>query len=763
MNKIQDRWGRLARDIVCLLAGIGLMLPSAGGLSAAQSDDAQAADGGAHAAESEAEAGQEAAPDAPRQEAVFDLDETPVFARRRDRTQPGSRFEVTVGDLHIIPRKSAAEHLMLAPGVLTTNHGGEGHAHETYMRGFAAKEGQDIEFTLGGVPLNEVSNPHGHGYADLLFIPPELVRRVTILEGPFDPAQGDFAFAGSADYELGVDERGSFIKYGYGRWNTQRSLFLVAPEAMDAETFAAFEYYDTDGFGPNRAASRASGLGQMALRFTPQDFRLKMGVFGYMARYDQAGVVRQDDYRAGRMGFFDTYDSNQGGESNRVLLMLDTALGPPEGRFRQVAFFGWRTMRMRANYTGWLLDDRSDGDGNIVVAEPRGDGSELRYDVLTAGSRGDYTLRRVLLRQDQALSFGYAVRFDKGETAQLRLRSVTAIPYRRDFDSSFTIVNLAGWSRLHFRPCDWFALKGGVRLDAFSFGVTDHLPPAFDREGPREPSQTIQALGYAVNPRATLDFRLVEGLHLLGSYGKGTRSTEAMALSDNETTPFADAHSVEGGLAYRYGHGASPLAVSSQASYVYTHVTRDMIFSETAGRNIPVGASDRHAVLFGTRLSLGTWFDGLLNAGFSHAAYSDTGERLPYVPEWILRADIAVRNDLFGWRIGGVPVHGKAGLGFTYVPGRPLPFKQTGDAMYLMNLGADLRLWHVSLGLEMRNLLNRRYRQSEFHYASNFEDPAAIPSQVAERHFAAGEPFFVMGLVTWHIEDMILGLLDTGE
>lgn len=693
----------------------------------------------------------------------YQLEDTKVVGQRRDSAAPASVFEVDVGTLQIIPRKNASEHLMLAPGVLTLNHGGEGHAHETYMRGFAAKEGQDIEYLLGGVPLNEVSNPHGHGYADTMFIPPELVMGVDILEGPFNPEQGDFAFAGSANYRLGVPERGSYAKYGYGRYNTQRTLMVAAPKGLDNETFAAFEYYDTDGFGPNRSASRASALGQYAQEIKDLKFRFKLGLYGYMARYDQAGVVRQDDYDAGLMGYFDTYDSNQGGESNRFLLTFDTAVGPKDSRFGQVAFLGWRTLRMRTNFTGWLLDDLTDGDGNYVAEEQRGDGNELRYNVLTAGSRGGYTYKPHLLGHEQEMSLGYAIRFDQGDTSQLRLRSITAIPYRRIFDTSFTVVNVAGWARVALRPCDWFAIKGGVRLDAFSFGVTDNNQPDVDREGIRDSTQTSQSLGYAVNPRVTLDFTLYKGLHFLTSYGQGTRSTEAMALSDNETTPFAKSHSVEGGLSYKYGKLGDPFSLSSQFSYVYTRITRDMLFSETAGRNIEIGASDRHAVLFGTRVGLGKWFDTLVNVGWAHATLVETGELMPYVPQWIVRLDSGVHGQLFNWALAGVPVSGRLGLGFTYVPGRPLPLKATGDPIYLVNLGGEIRLYQVSLGLEIRNLLNLKYRQSEFYYSSNFESPDAIPSQVAQRHFVAGEPLFVMGTLTWHIEDMIRGFMPGGK
>ncbi len=689
---------------------------------------------------------------------LFEAEEVVVAGEKQEESAPASQYDVEVGELDIIPRKNVSEHLMLAPGILTTNHGGEGHAHETFMRGFAANEGQDIEFTLDGAPLNEVSNPHGHGYADLMFIPPEFVQSVVISEGPFDPAQGDFAFAGSADYRLGVRDRGSLAQYGYGAWNSHRVLLLIAPEKTDTETFAGFEHYRSDGFGENRASERATFLSRYAHDADDSALHCKFSVYGYAARYDQAGVVRRDDYESGEMGFYDTYDSNQGGESNRWLVTLDTESYPAGSLFHQASFFGYRAMRLRANFTGWLTDDMTDGE-SYVADEQRGDNIEMRYNVVTAGSRGDYTISGYALNHEQSLGLGYALRYDQGSSSQSRLRAVTAIPYKRVFDNDFTIMNIASWARANFQPLNWCAFRGGLRYDAFHFGITDKNQSDSDREGGRLADQTSQAFGYAINPRGTFDFTLWDELHLLTSYGQSTRSTEAAALSDNETAPFALAHSAEAGLAYAYGKQGDPLALKARASYVYTKIDKDMSFDEFAGRNVLIGSSTRTAQLFGARFFIGRFFDSLLNVGRTKAVLDETGELLPYIPEWVARADAAVHGSLFAWRLGSVPVDGRAGAGFTYVPGRPLPLKEFGDPMYLLNAGAEARLWHFSLGAQGRNLLNLRYRQSEFNYASNFEGANATPSLVPERHFVAGEPLYWMTTLSFHVEDMLRDFL----
>jgi iron complex outermembrane receptor protein len=693
-----------------------------------------------------------------RTEAVL---EATVVGERHPRATTTTEYVVELGKLRVVPRKSAAEQLMLAPGVLTSNHGGEGHAHETFMRGFASKEGQDIEYTVDGVPINDVSNPHGHGYADLYFVPPEFVRSVRITEGPFDPSQGDFAFAGSANFRLGAEKRGARLSYGHGSWNTQRLLLSYAPPDAHPDTFAGFELYQTKGFGPNRAAQRALGLGRHAGGLG-SGLTWRLSAFAYATRFDQSGVVRQDDYLAGRMGFYDCYDPNQGGESNRLLLTLDTTSGSADRRLRQVTWAGFRTMRLRANFTGWLTDVTVTPGGQPNVQ--RGDGLEMRYDSLSAGSRGSYDLSVSYRSLPQMLSLGYAFRFDQGESSQFRLRSVTAIPYLRVFDDKFTILNLAGWLRTQLKPFEWITVRGGIRLDGFSFGVTDLNQPTADREGARDPTQTSQSFGYAINPRVTVDARVVPGLHLVASYGRGTRSTEAAALSDNETAPFARAHVAEGGLAHDLDLASARLRLRSQLSCVLTHVDKDMLFDPVSGRNIffssagssnPVGPSTRRAVLFSSRLSYAGWLDTLVNVGWARGNLDSTGELLPYIPELVVRLDTGVSGRLFGWGIGQVPVTGRTGLGFTYVPGRPLPYRAKGDDYYLINLGGEIRLRHASLAVELRNLLNLQYRQSELNYASNFQGPEAVLSQRPVRHFTAGEPFFVMATLAVHLEDLL--------
>jgi iron complex outermembrane receptor protein len=94
------------------------------------------------------------------------------------------------------------------------------------------------------------------------FIIPEVVRSLRVVEGVYDPRQGDFAVAGSVDFELGVHDRGYQLRSTYGSFNTFRQLLIVAPEDEADDTFGAVQFRSSDGFGENRGSLSGGAIAQ---------------------------------------------------------------------------------------------------------------------------------------------------------------------------------------------------------------------------------------------------------------------------------------------------------------------------------------------------------------------------------------------------------------------------------------------------------------------------------------------------------------------
>ena len=64
------------------------------------------------------------------------------------------------------------------PGVIVTQHSGDGKANQYFLRGFNLDHGTDFATSVAGVPVNMPSHGHGQGYSDLNFLLPELVQRI---------------------------------------------------------------------------------------------------------------------------------------------------------------------------------------------------------------------------------------------------------------------------------------------------------------------------------------------------------------------------------------------------------------------------------------------------------------------------------------------------------------------------------------------------------------------------------------------------------
>ena len=70
------------------------------------------------------------------------------------------------------------EMLEVVPGLIVSQHSGEGKANQYFLRGMNLDHGLDFRITLDGMPINQRSHAHGQGWADLNFLIPELVSSI---------------------------------------------------------------------------------------------------------------------------------------------------------------------------------------------------------------------------------------------------------------------------------------------------------------------------------------------------------------------------------------------------------------------------------------------------------------------------------------------------------------------------------------------------------------------------------------------------------
>lgn len=633
-------------------------------------------------------------------------------------------YTFDVGALRAVPRTTAAELLSLAPGFFLSQHGGDGKANQIFLRGFDAQHGQDIEFSVGGFPVNDVSNVHGQGYADLNWVIPEVVDRLRVLEGPFDPRQGDFAVAGSARFDLGVQDRGALLRGQYGMFNTARVLALVAPRGERRETFVAGELARSDGFGDNRASARASVNGQY-VRALAGGATLRALATSYVARFDSAGVVRASDVDRGRVAFDGTYDTLQGGAASRHGLLVELTV--PHGRERTaVSAYGFlREFLVRENFTGFALD-------------PRGDRYTQSYDAGVIGLAASHRRAFDLGGLAHAWEVGLSARHDRTTQSMTRHDDVSDAPRARSVDADVFATDIGLWADVDLRITRRLSLRGGVRADALAYAIDDRTTRTVSRTV-EVPRGRREAQGFTLGPRVTLELDAGRGVSLLGSYGKGFRSPQALSLGDGESAPFATVHAGELGARLR------TRAVQATLSAFVTHVDRDLVFVPELGTNVVIDASaatTRLGVAGTVRVTPARGVELTASGTWARATFDASGLLVPYVPPLVFRVDLAFAREVA--RIANRPLALSAGIGATILGDRPLPFSESAPPVFVMDLGLSARYAFVELGVSARNVTDARWRDGVFNYVSSFDRGAPV-SGVPAQHYSAGRPLTVLG------------------
>ena len=629
-----------------------------------------------------------------------------ILTRRPSRSATDFRIRLDLENLAPSGGTSGAAALRAAPGVYISNHSGQGKGHQIFLRGFDAVHGQDVAVSAGGVPVNDVSNIHAQGYVDLHFLIPEVIKQMRVLEGPFDPAQGDFAVAGSIEFDLGLPKTGVWTRLSIGQFGLLRGLVAWRPEEADEGTFVAAEVAQSDGFGPARAWGRVNVMGQW--NFDIGDIKGSILASSYAGRFDSAGALRLDDFEAGRVDFLDTYDALQGGAAGRQQVRLRLSKETDTRRTEASVFAVLRSFRLRSNFTGVFVDER-------------GDRIEQEQSAIIVGGTAEH---RVRLVDSIEVGVGVTVRHDEIEQSQRRLRTTDNEPYLDEADNQLGVTDIGVYGDLNIRLTSWLQARGGLRVEALAYRIDQRL--ANEGAGDRR-----EAFGYHFAPRVTLDARLSDSFRMFASYGNGFRSPQAVSLQQGEQTPLTTVNAGELGTRIIALRGLEIVAAG-----FLTYVEEDLLFDHATGSALFSGPTLRLGGIALAQVVLGWGLHGSASVTYTRATKPDTGDQVPFVPPLVIQGDVHYDADLGD--VYGAPLGFSVRLTGVGLGQRPLPFSETGQAVLLLEGALGFHWREVGLSIEGFNLTDADWRDSEFVYSSNFS-PAS--SNVPARHFTAGQPF----------------------
>ena len=251
------------------------------------------------------------------------------------------------------------ELLEAMPGLVASQHSGEGKANQFYLRGFNLDHGTDLRTTLDGMPVNQRSHAHGQGWTDLNFLIPELVGRMDFRKGPYSSQAGDFASAGSAAVTY-ANRIARMASLAAGQDGYRRGLLKGAPRTGDGNLLYALEVMRNDGpFTRGDDYKKTSAV----LRYgegTPSN-GFSVTAMAYRASWNATDQIPLRAVESGSIGRFDAIDESDGGEARRYSLSALWRRSREEGNTSISAYVIRNQLDLYSNFT-YFMDDPVNGD-----------------------------------------------------------------------------------------------------------------------------------------------------------------------------------------------------------------------------------------------------------------------------------------------------------------------------------------------------------------------------------------------------------------
>lgn len=256
------------------------------------------------------------------------------------------------------PLQRPADVLEIVPGVVVSQHSGEGKANQYYLRGFNLDHGTDLAQTVAGAPVNMRTHAHGQGYSDDNFVMPELIGSVDYRKGPYYADAGDFASAGSVNVDYVSALERPMVSLTGGRFGYRR-LFTAGSRTLGSGALlGAFELAHDDGPWLRPDAYRKLNA---LLRYTAgrgdDAYSVTLGAYG--GRWNASDQIPTRAVAAG-LSRFGEIDPSDGGNSYRASLAADWERGGPSLTKANVYAIAYG-LDLFSNFT-YFLDDPLHGD-----------------------------------------------------------------------------------------------------------------------------------------------------------------------------------------------------------------------------------------------------------------------------------------------------------------------------------------------------------------------------------------------------------------
>jgi hypothetical protein len=544
-------------------------------------------------------------------DAELSLQTVTVTASGISNMTAASAGDVSQGEITSQPVLRPAAVLENVPGLIVTQHSGEGKANQYFLRAFNLDHGTDLAIEVDDMPVNMPSHAHGQGYADLNFLIPELVDDLHYKKGPYYADEGDFATAGTARIGL-TDQPPASVALGLGEDGYQRALLIGTAEVAGGTLLGAGELYHNDGpFDVPDDYRRLNGV--LRYHYGTEHRYFTLTAMAYSGNWNSTDQVPERAIAADIIGRFGSLNPTDGGKTARASLSLSAGSRTDTGEAQLSAYVIRYRLDLWSTFTYYLKDPIY------------GDQMLQHDDRLVYGAKGSKSWLADLGGSRMTNVIGFQTRVDD-------IRDVGIFPtFERQVlgttqNAGVLEASAAIYAENTVRWREWLQTVLGMREDLFDFEVRDKMlnadgscdlrsDPLGCDSGNRRASMLSPKLGLALGPwaKTTYFVNLGDGYHSNDARGV-TRSGQNPDVLP--VTPLTRATGGEVGLSSQFFP-----RWDTSLDVFELKLKSELVFDGDAGVTAPSGATTRTGVEWGNTYHLNEWLSAQMNAAFTRARF----------------------------------------------------------------------------------------------------------------------------------------------
>lgn len=656
----------------------------------------------------------------------------------------------------------------LNAGINAGQHEGGGKSLEIRRFGFNLDHGGvngGLKILVDNVQQNQGTQGHGQGYLGALkSLSPELVSDVSIINGPFSAAYGDFSGLGVVQIYLkeSLPQRFTARIQG-GSFNTFRGFFAYSPGWKNIDAFIAYEPSYTDGPFESPLRYRRDNISGNFTYHLRESEAIGVKFNAGRNNFFSSGQIPLDEVAAGRLDRFGFIDPENGGR-----VQMGTLAGyyrkewNSGATFKADAFVGRSLFDLFSNFT-------------FFAADPvYGDEIQQHDSRLQEGANVQYLQPYKLFGQTALLTAGANLHFNQITVGLYP--SVSRSPDRKFLPENIdnpdvlytkahaNVNNYAGYIQNeiglfggHLR------LQAGLRFDYFSFDVNGFELGGGSRGSGAglcnsdfvDPVTPLNACANILNGRTgsgKLQPKLAAAwspfkktpISFYANYGRGISSQDARGVVRNPNAPrISTTDFYQAGASYnghRFSAVVSSFLIDRSNEQVYIPDDGSIEF---AGRTRSYGFEARGSVRLNRFLSFNGGLTQVVRA-FYPGQFTAAGARVVVdsAPHTVANAGL-VLNDFYGFNSSLSWRH----ISSYRLDDREASIRASGNDV--VDLSVSKRLTRVlDLNFSVDNLLNKKYYETQNYFESRICPTCGVASRI---HATPGYPLTVSVGMTFRL------------